>query len=304
MNKFLFTLSILLLFISCNTLRKKNKEKSGLLESTTFLHVSPKPFISNLPNELAENSGIIYYDNLLWTFNDSGGKDKFYGINFSGEIEKEIEIKDASNDDWEDIAQDEKYIYIGDFGNNSGTRKNQKIYRIKKKDIGKKAKQKVDAKEIKFDFNNQTNFNFQGKNTPFDCEAMIAFKDNLYLFTKDWGDRTTTVYKIPNKKGDYKISPIEKFNVTGLITGADVSPDQTKLALVGYKNYTPILWLFTDITSESFFNGSKTYVEMDSIFDPQTEGICFLGNDSLLISCERSSSFKEQIFLFDMKIFK
>ena len=304
MNKFLFTLAILLLFISCNNKNKKNISETDLPKNTTFLKVSPKQFIAKLPSELAENSGIIFYDNLLWTFNDSGGKDKFYGFNFDGEIEKEIEIKDAKNDDWEDIAQDDKYIYIGDFGNNSGTRKNQKIYRVKKENIKNKSKQKVDAKEIKFDFANQTDFSFQGKNTPFDCEAMIEFKGDLYIFTKDWSDRTTTVYKIPTKKGEYKIAQIEKFNVTGLITGADVSPDKLQLALVGYKDYKPILWLFSDITTESFFNGTKKYIEMDSIFDAQTEGVCFLGNDSLLISCERTTAFDEQIFLFDLKVFE
>lgn len=304
MDKFLFTLAIILLFISCKTQNKKNTTELNLPKNTTFLQKSPQAFITKLPSELAENSGIIFYDNLLWTFNDSGGKDKLYGFNFSGEIEKEIKIKDAKNDDWEDIAQDEKYIYIGDFGNNSGTRKNQKIYRIKKKDIGKKPKQTIDAKEIKFDFANQTDFNFQGKNTAFDCEAMIEFKGNLYIFTKDWAERITTVYKIPTKKGKYKITPIEKFDVSCLITGADVSPDQTKLALLGYKNYKPILWLFSDITSESFFKGSKKYIEMDSIFDAQTEGVCFLGNDSLLISCEQTSRFNEQVFLFDLNTFE
>jgi len=304
MKKFLFTSSVLMLLISCNTVNKKGAGKSAGKENITFLQINPKPFVTNLDKELDENSGIIFFDSLLWTFNDSGGKDKIYGFNFKGEIEKEIEIKDAKNDDWEDIAQDEKHIYIGDFGNNSGTRKNQKIYKIKKKNIGKKSKQKIDAKEIKFDFENQSNYNFQGKNTPFDCEAMIEFKGNLYIFTKDWFDRTTTVYKIPTKKGDYKILPIEKFNVTGLITGADVSPDKTKLALVGYKNYKPILWLFSDISTETFFSGPKTYIEMDSIFDAQTEGVCFLGNDSLLISCEQNASFNEQVFLIELNKIK
>lgn len=301
MNKILFTLSLLLMFYSCKTRNKKITGISNLPQNTTFLQINPQQFINKLPHELAENSGIIFYKNLLWTFNDSGGKNKIYAFNLAGKIEKKIEIKDAKNDDWEDIAQDNKYIYIGDFGNNSGTRRNQRIFKIKKKDIGKKSKQKIEAKEIKFSFENQTNYNFQGKNTPFDCEAMIALDGNLYIFTKDWANRTTTVYKTPTKKGGYKIRPIEKFNATGLITGADLSPNQTKLALLGYKNYKPILWLFSGFSRGKFFNGKKTYLEMDSIFDAQTEGVCFLGNDSLLISCERSASFNEQVFLIDLK---
>ncbi len=88
------------------------------------MQVNPQPFITNLPHELAENSVVIFYKNFLWTFN------------LAGKIEKELEIKDAKNDNWEDIAQDSKYIYIADFGNNSGTRRNQKIFKnLKKKRI-------------------------------------------------------------------------------------------------------------------------------------------------------------------------
>lgn len=297
--KILFAL-LVLIFISCNPKKINYELKTDISKKIEVLQVNPERFIKKLPKQLAENSGIIYYNNLLWTFNDSGGENKIYGFNFEGEIKKEIEINAAKNIDWEDIAQDKKHIYIGDFGNNNGQRKNQKIYKIKKKDIGKKEKQKVNAKEIKFEFQNQESFNFQPKYTPFDCEAFVEFDNNLYVFTKDWTDRTTTVYQIPKEKGDYSIVPSEKFDVGGLITGADISADKTKLVLVGYKNYKPILWLF-NIVPGKFFGGEKIYIELDNIFDAQTEGVCFLGNDSLLISCEQSSTFIQQIFLVNLK---
>ena len=208
--------------------------------------------------------------------------------------------KDAKNIDWEDIAQDGKYIYIGDFGNNNGTRKNLKIYQIRKKDIGESAKQKVKSKKIKFSFEDQTDYSFQGRTTSFDCEALIEFNESLYIFTKDWANRFTTVYEIPKDEGEYKIKPIGKFNVNSLITGAVVSPDKTKLALVGYKDYKPILWIFSDFTGNNFWGEQKTHIEMNSIFSAQTEGVCFLGNDSILISCERSSTFQQQVFLIDL----
>ena len=298
--KILFTLFVLLTFISC----KVQNNKKAFHEKTKILQITPEVFIQKLPGKLSENSGLIFYNNLFWTFNDSGGKNKIYGFNISGKIKKEIEIKGAKNVDWEDIAQDEKYIYIGDFGNNSGQRKNQKIYKIKKKKISKKEEQKLDATEIKFDYQNQKSIKTRHHSTPFDCESLVELNDNLYIFTKDWTDRTTSVYQIPSKKGEYKIKPIEKFNVTGLITGADISPNKKHLALVGYKNYKPILWLFSNFKDDNFFSGQKTYVEMDKIFDAQTEGICFLGNDSLLISCEQSGTFNHLVFLIDLETIK
>lgn len=300
MNK-LLALLVFIFAISCQSQKKKTSIKADIVEkAAAVIKLVPEEFISSLPAKLAENSGIIIFDNLIWTFNDSGGKNILYGFNFKGEIEKEIEIKDAPNRDWEDIAQDKKHIYIGDFGNNSGMRKDQTIYKIKKKDISKKSKQKIKSKKIKFNYGNQTNFSYQGQQTAFDCEALVEFNDSLYIFTKDWSDRTTTLYKMPDKKGEYKINPVAQFNVEGLITGADISPDKSKLALAGYKDYKPILWIFSDFKSNNFFEGNRMHFEMDSIFNAQTEGVCFLGNDSLLISCEQTSSFKHQIFLIDL----
>ena len=300
MKKILFTLAVLI-FISYSFRGKNSTPRNGLLENATFLKVKPKSFIKELPGQLRENSGIIFYDDLLWTFNDSGGENKIFGFDFSGKIKKEIEIEDARNIDWEDIAQDKKYIYIGDFGNNSGKRKNLKIYRIKKKDIGEKKKQKLYSKEIKFNFENQKSFDFKRGKNPFDCEAMAELDGNLYIFTKDRSDYTTTVYQIPKKKGKYEISPIEKFDMKGLITGADISPDKNTLALIGYRNDKPILWLFSNFTSDSFFDGKKTFIELNTILNAQTEGICYMGNDSLLISCEQTKIFKQQVFLIDLK---
>lgn len=292
---------VVLIFISCS-LRKSNSEnKRKLPKNTTYVKITPKSYIKKLPEKLNENSGIILYDNLLWTFNDSGGRNKLYALNKDGKIKKEIEIKDAKNDDWEDIAQDKKHIYIGDFGNNNGGRKNQKIYKIKKKDIRKKDKQELKSTTIKFDFSNQQTFGFLPKQTPFDCEAMVVFKESLYIFTKDWSDKTTTAYQIPTKEGEYVVKPQKKFNATGLITGADISPDKTKLVLVGYENYKSFVWLFPDILSNDLFEGRKVFIDLDKLFDAQTEGVCFKDNNTILVSCERSTSFLQQVFEIDLK---
>lgn len=300
MKKILFIVCILIIFISCSSHGKKKKIHKNLPSNTRSYKLNPVSFIPDLDDELNENSGIIYWDGLLWTINDSGGENKIYGFDFDGKTKKEIEIEGADNEDWEEIAQDEKNIYIGDFGNNFGMRKNQKILIVKKKDIGKKSKQKVHAKEIRFDYSNQKDYGFQHQKTPFDCEAMVEFKNSLYIFTKNWKNRTTSVYRLPEKAGKYNLNPIDSFNVQGLVTGADISPDKTKLALVGYENYISFLWIFDDIKADSLFNGPKTFIEMDSLVNAQTEGICFWGNDSVLISCEETNTFDQQVFLLNL----
>lgn len=303
MNKILISL-LVLLSVSCEFNSKNISVKPVNTNKIHPMIIEPQPFIKSLPGKLEENSGLIFYDNLFWTINDSGGKNRIFAFNFEGEILKEIEIEDATNVDWEDIAHDEKYIYVGDFGNNRGNRRNQTIYKIEKKKIGKKAKQKVKSKRIRFSFENQTDFTPRSKATSFDCEAVVEYNKSLYVFTKDWVHRTTTVYRIPRKKGEYSVQPIDTFNVNGLITGADISPDKTKLALVGYKDYKPIMWLFSNFTKDNFWGDKQLHFEMDAIFNAQTEGVCFLGNDTILISCEATNTFRQQVFLIDLNNLK
>lgn len=302
MNK-KFVMLFLAALISCNFTDDKKSGQLNPTEATVVLKMNPRPF-TLLQDKLKENSGLIYYDGLLWNINDSGGEDHLYGVDFSGKIQKEIKIEDADNDDWEDIAQDENHIYIGDFGNNKGTRKNLVIYRIDKDEIGKKDEQKVEAKKIKFSYANQHQFDAANLSTPFDCEAFAELDGTLYLFSKNWVTQTTEVYALPSKKGEYEISPIDTFNAGGMITGADFSPDKRKLVLSGYNFFKPFLWIFTEIKPGNFFEGDRIFIEMDSLFRAQTEGVCFLGNDSLLISCEASSAFQQQVFLFDLNRIK
>ena len=298
MKYILPTLSVLIILVSCNIKAKKKSPPLKLPPETISLKILPEPFIQALPYELNENSGLIYYNGLLWTFNDSGGENVIYGLDFSGEIQKEIEIENAENYDWEEIAQDEKHIYIGDFGNNDGNRKNLKIYKIRKDDLDKK-NGKVKADIIEFEYADQKDFKFSMQLTEFDCEAMAELNDQLYLFTKDWKNQVTKVYKVPKKEGKYSVEPLEKFNINGLVTGADFSPNKRILAIVGYRDYVPFLWLFSDFKDDQFFSGEKSFVQMDSIKYAQTEGVCFLNKDILLISCEETSSFQQQVFLFN-----
>lgn len=293
MTKILSCMLILFSFFSCTT-PQAIKEDPEL--ATLDYHL----FIPELNGKLNEISGIIIYDSLFWGFNDSGGKNKIYGFNKAGEIQKEIEFDEAKNQDWESITQDRDHIYIGDFGNNSGGRKNLRIYKIKKEAIKVKEEQKVKSKKISFNYSEQEQFGYLNNTTPFDCEAMVEFKGSLYLFSKDWKNRTTKVYRIPTKKGEYEVSAIDTFNVNMLVTGADISPDKTKLALVGYENYQSFMWVFSNFQDDIFFKGEGTFISLNKMGNAQTEGICFYGNDSVLVSCERTSAFKQQVFLFDL----
>lgn len=262
-------------------------EEIPIYKDTTIVFW-PEVFIDSLPDQLVENSGLIYFDELLWTMNDSGGKSEIYAYSPSEKkVVRVVKIMNKGNNDWEEITQDNEYIYVGDFGNNHGVRKNLRVLRILKQDILQSANDKVEAEEIAYNYENQTSFVYANRNHSFDCEAFISYRDSLYLFTKDWVNQYSYVYKIPKIPGEYEAELIDSFNTDGLITGASYNSESNTLALVGYNNYDPFVWLFDDFKT-SFFDGTKTRIDLSAYNGAQTEGISFYGRDTILISEERT----------------
>ena len=293
MTNILSNILILFAVFSCNN----NSQKNINTENAPTGKVEEKQYIKSISGKLDEISGLMIYDDLFWGFNDSGGKAEIYAFNKEGKIKRTVELEDAKNKDWEAIAQDEKHIYIGDFGNNWGSRKNLTIYKVDKKDLKHSKEQKVKSKKIKISYSDQESFTFLDRSTPHDCESLIEFNGSLYIFSKNWNNYTTTMYKVPTKKGEYKLTPADKYNIMGLITGADISPDKTKLALVGYNAFNSFFWIFSDFKDDKFLKGKAKFYPLKKAQRAQTEGICFKNNSDVLISCENSKGFHQQVFL-------
>ena len=152
---------------------------------------------------------------------------------------------------------------------------------------------------IHFSYKNQLEFNNIGHNHEFDCEAMFARDSSLYLFSKDWKNRETNIYGISKEEGTYETEPLGSWNVNGLITGADISPDKQFFALVGYINYAPFVWLF-EWDNENYFSKKAVRIDLQYSYDAQTEGICFYGDNQLLISCEETKTFPPMVFTIDI----
>ena len=144
-------------------------------------------------------------------------------------------------------AADDEFVYIGDTGNNGGTRQNLMIYKVRKDDVMNKAE--VIPEIISFRYAGQTKFNDSNRHN-FDCEAFISKGDSLYLFSKNRGDFRTDVYALSKVPGDYVITASESFDTDGLVTGADYrgQDESGELVLVGYnihgKAYYPFIYHF------------------------------------------------------------
>jgi len=256
--------------------------------------------IDHLDDKLNENSGIILYQGYLWTINDSGGKPVLYAVHpKTGKIIQSVSIANAKNRDWEDIAQDNDYIYIGDFGNNKQKRKELYIYIIRKQDLSLRQNDDLEAQVISFTYTDIPGSTSRKHRISPDCEAFFAWNDSLYIFTKDWSDETTTMYVLPSQPGYYTVYSRDIFPADGLITGADISRNGKMVVLTGYKDYIPFTWIFYDYQFPHIFDGKKARLDFWDYVDLQTEGVAILNPQVVFISSEMSV-FPQQLYRLDV----
>lgn len=224
-----------------------------------------------LDNSMSETSGLLRLNNFLWTHNDNGDVNLYAIDTTNGSVAQTCMLTNVTNIDWEEIQQDDNFIYIGDFGNNqNGDRTDLRILRIDKLNFCSNAL--VDT--IAFAYEDQTDFTPTGnENTDFDCEAFIVSDDSIFLFTKQWNALQTTVYALPKTTGSFIAKKKNTYNVNGLVTGAAYLKDNGLVALCGYSSLLqPFVFLLYDFNNDEFFSGNKRRLELSLPFH-QVESI-------------------------------
>ncbi|WP_273568204.1 hypothetical protein [Maribacter halichondriae] len=257
-------------------------------------------FITKLPHELKENSGIAYFDSeLAWFIEDNGNNDNIYQVDFDGNIKKQFEVKNAKNHDWEDLTTDDNdNLYIGDFGNNDNDRKNLVIYKLPNPNI--EGGDKIDAEQIEFRYPEQEDFPPNRAKMNFDAEAFFYYDQQLYIFTKNRSNPfngEAFIYSVPSEKGEYEARLIGKIKTctdwdTCQITSADISPNGKTIVLMGYGK----LWVVSDFTFEDF--SKATIEEIDFGVRTQLESVCFKNDSTLLLSDEETGNEGRNLYSF------
>ena len=225
-----------------------------------------------LPAQLNETSGLIKWNHYIWTHNDDTDLNIYALDTVSGSIVQYCTLAGAVNNDWEEISQDNEYIYIGDFGNNAnGNRDDLKILKISKNSI---LSGPPVIEEISFSYSDQTDLDPAGpNNTDFDCEAFIVSDDSIFLFTKQYISNRTSLYSLPKTPGTFIAKLKATLDVQGLITGAVFLESEKLIVLCGYSSsLDPFLYLLYDFTDKDFFSGNKRKISIESSF-LQIEGI-------------------------------
>lgn len=262
----------------------------------------------SLPQKISETSGLLWDGKDLITHNDSGGKAELYVISEKdGHIKRTIKITNAKNVDWEDLAQDDEYIYIADTGNNSGNRTDLTIHKIKKEDFY--GSDKVKSEKIKFKYQNQTINASSNQKNNFDCEAITIYNHQLLLLTKNKNDGWTQLYSLPTEKGEYVITPINSLNVNCLITSLDYNRDCDLFMATAYNaKQESFVLIFNDLLNvESKYD--KITLTSTLNYSNQIESVAFKNKNEIYITREYSNKkvkgtrykHKEKLFLFKVK---
>lgn len=297
-NTKLYTIVLLSVFL-ITTLSVYSQQNNNEVKAASLSYIKRLP----LPAELDETSGLMFWDNRLWSHNDSGGSADIYAFNPDNPAAIEAYVTGVPNRDWEAIDQDEDYIYIGDFGNNGlGNRQDLRIFRIGKQSLLNKAPV---ADTIFFAYPEQIDFTRTPKpeSTNFDCEAFIVTHDSIFLFTKRWLDSKTSLYSLPKKPGNYFAQYITTYDINGLVTDAAYLPEKRILALSGYSSsyLRQFIYIFYDFKGRNFFDGKKYNFTLNmGVFPHQTEGLATKDGNIYYVTNEYKSVSPQRLHTFNV----
>jgi hypothetical protein len=249
---------------------------------------------ASLPSELKEISGLVYLHESFWAINDGGNEPVLYQLNYQCDsIIHRVRIANAKNKDWEELATDGNNLYIGDFGNNFGSRDRLIIYKVSVASLNDTV---ATAQLIQFKYADQKDFTKQKHKTNYDCEAMVYWNDTLHLFTKNWGDFKTRQYKVPSKSGTYSVMPSDSLYMGKMITGATVSKDGQTILLTAYDKKTNVdLRLLYGYQGSNFLSGYQRTFELGNFLTiGQVESITYIDSQNIFFSCENFKGLTSQ----------
>lgn len=244
--------------------------------------VAPNVFqVGELPKHvITESSGLVVsrrYPGVLWTHND-GPDRRLFAINREGDQLATFELHKVLVLDWEDLAIDgSNHLYAADTGNNLHIRPHLFVHEIDEPDPARGSGVVTPLRSWQLEF----------PKSSFDAEGLVIWKDYGYVIQKIGNGKKAPLYRWPlNGDAIATLQEIGKLEVRSRVTGADLSPDGTRLALTAVDGVYLI----------QFGGGMEQSVKPDPFRVPfkigQIEG-CSFDRDGLLVSSET-----REIFLF------
>lgn len=138
---------------------------------------------------IPESSGIVKspkYEGIFWTHNDSGNPPELFAVRADGTLVARVPVEGAPNIDWEDLAADRGFIYLGDIGNNTGLLNVRIIYQFAEPDPFANPIEPVKP---------LAEFRYTYPDGPFDAESLVVRDERIYVIRKA-GPGSSIVYRL------------------------------------------------------------------------------------------------------------
>lgn len=198
---------------------------------------------SDAMNEISGIAPSHHLANAYWTNNDSGDSARLFAVKFDGTLLGIFNIANASAADWEDIdlgpgpAAGVTYLYIADTGNNAMNRTTVYVYRLPEPNpsIGGGTATASGAVKIGLKYPD-------GK--PHNAEAMMVDQQTGELYIVDKvGGHAAGVFHAPANLANGSVTTMTQVGTLSypksgggyeLATGADISPDNSTIAIRTY----------------------------------------------------------------------
>lgn len=249
--------------------------------------------------QINENSGIAFsyrYPNAVWTHNDSGGKPYLFLVStLDGQTMARVELCDAINRDWEDMASfalDGKYyLVVADVGDNSKRRDDYQLCILEEPalDLGDSTEKIIEIDQSKHQW---IDLRFRYPNRSRNCEAIGVDPANrrFVLTEKVYRTRSgpTGVFELPillENRTNLVAKPMAEVAIKN-VSAMDISRDGRRMVIRAYhRGY--FLFREPDESWETILQRPlPDWVELP--MHPQGEGVCYYVNgQSVLLSSEK-----------------
>lgn len=274
--------------------------------------------VSHTP--ISEQSAIVsssFDSDTYWVVNDSGDDARMFAIHESGElifpsflkkyfsdsthVFQGFPIFGATNQDWETMARLKDTLIIGDTGNNGNARRDQALYFVLEPNpLAVENAHMLNRVPIAFPDQQA----WPPEEWDFDCEAIFTFRSKIYFLTKQRANQrinqpkpATRLYRL-DTRFTTKVNVLTliggKENLGGWVTGADLSPDESRLAVLIQHPINSGIWLFdTPKHGDNFLKDAGEFIPLGK--RGQCEGICWKTNNTLIFTNEDRDIYEYQL---------
>jgi hypothetical protein len=244
----ILTVWTLLAVSACHGESSQKKGKAGRNQTNPpayDVYLPPTKLADLEDRAIYESSGLVasrMSPGTYWTHNDAGNGPLIYAFDSEGRSRGTWEVTGATSIDWEDLSigpgpkPDTNYLYIGDIGDNDGTRSEIVIYRIPEPVIPAStatqpyATEKAEAIRLRY------------PDGSHDSEALLVHPrtGRVYLVVKEKSDKPG-IYAADAPKGSGEVVTLRKIGEVDMsgrsgaeINGGAISPDGQRAALSDY----------------------------------------------------------------------